>query len=143
MTTYMQSLTLPTAVFQHSATSVLLPIALGTAVGYSTRRPFLPSYKNHDQPASNKPRRSRPNEKDIQGHEAASTASACLRLRTGLDATLRHHGLRRAPSRRGRPLAAGLARDGRHHQAHADRVHDPARPQPGVDAALLRRPPPR
>lgn len=38
MTTYIPSLTLPTSVFQHSATSVLLPIALGTAIGYSTRR---------------------------------------------------------------------------------------------------------
>ncbi|XWW92617.1 hypothetical protein V2A60_000542 [Cordyceps javanica] len=37
MTTYIPSLTLPTAAFQHSATSILLPIALGTAIGYSTK----------------------------------------------------------------------------------------------------------
>ncbi|KAM3482984.1 hypothetical protein MY8738_003552 [Beauveria namnaoensis] len=38
MTTYIPSLTLPIAAFQHTATSVLLPIAFGTAVGYSTKR---------------------------------------------------------------------------------------------------------
>ena len=38
MTTYIPSITIPTAVFQHPAASVLLPIALGTAVGFSTRR---------------------------------------------------------------------------------------------------------
>ncbi|TQS33958.1 hypothetical protein Golomagni_05683 [Golovinomyces magnicellulatus] len=37
MTTYIPSLTLPSAVFQHPATSVLLPVVLGTAVGYSAR----------------------------------------------------------------------------------------------------------
>ncbi|PQK11052.1 hypothetical protein BB8028_0002g13700 [Beauveria bassiana] len=37
MTTYIPSLTLPIAAFQHTATSVLLPIAFGTAVGYSTK----------------------------------------------------------------------------------------------------------
>ncbi|KAG5973873.1 hypothetical protein E4U55_000215, partial [Claviceps digitariae] len=37
MTTYIPSLTIPSAVLQHPAASVLLPIALGTAVGYSTR----------------------------------------------------------------------------------------------------------
>ena len=50
MTTYIQSLTLPTAVFQHSATSVLLPIALGTAVGYSTRRERLTRRSRHPIP---------------------------------------------------------------------------------------------
>ncbi|KAF7547949.1 hypothetical protein G7046_g8845 [Stylonectria norvegica] len=37
MTTYIPALTLPSAVFQNPAASILLPIALGTAVGYSTR----------------------------------------------------------------------------------------------------------
>ncbi|KAG5932042.1 hypothetical protein E4U53_001512 [Claviceps sorghi] len=37
MTTYMPSLTLPSAVFEHPAASILLPVALGTAIGYSTR----------------------------------------------------------------------------------------------------------
>lgn len=41
MTTYIPSLTLPTAVFQHAATSILLPIAFGTAIGYSTKRTSL------------------------------------------------------------------------------------------------------
>lgn len=44
MTTHIPSLTLPSAVFQHTATSVLLPIALGTAIGYSTKREHLQSH---------------------------------------------------------------------------------------------------
>jgi len=35
MTSYIPSLTLPSAVFAHPATSILLPIALGTGVGFS------------------------------------------------------------------------------------------------------------
>ena len=38
MTTFIPSITIPEAVFLHPAASVLLPIALGTAVGYGTRR---------------------------------------------------------------------------------------------------------
>lgn len=37
MTTYIPSLTLPAFVFEQPAAAVLLPIAAGTAVGYSTR----------------------------------------------------------------------------------------------------------
>ncbi|PHH89601.1 hypothetical protein CDD83_5692 [Cordyceps sp. RAO-2017] len=37
MTTYMPSITIPPAVLQHPAASVLLPVALGTAVGFGTR----------------------------------------------------------------------------------------------------------
>jgi hypothetical protein len=38
MTTYIPYLTLPSFIFEKPAISVLLPIAAGTAVGYSTRR---------------------------------------------------------------------------------------------------------
>lgn len=38
MTTFIPSLTLPAAVFANPAASILLPVALGTAVGYSVRR---------------------------------------------------------------------------------------------------------
>ena len=38
MTTYMPSITIPQAVFLQPAASIALPIALGSAVGYSTRR---------------------------------------------------------------------------------------------------------
>jgi benzodiazapine receptor len=37
MTAYIPALTLPHAIFANPAASILLPIALGTAVGYSTR----------------------------------------------------------------------------------------------------------
>lgn len=42
MTTHMPGITLPAAVLQHPAASVLLPIALGTAVGFGTRRETHP-----------------------------------------------------------------------------------------------------
>ena len=38
MTTYIPALTIPHGVFANPAASILLPIGLGTAVGYSTRR---------------------------------------------------------------------------------------------------------
>ncbi|KAL0938383.1 TspO/MBR family protein [Colletotrichum truncatum] len=38
MTTYIPSITIPTAVFQSPAASILLPVTLGLAVGYSTGR---------------------------------------------------------------------------------------------------------
>jgi len=38
MTTYIPQLTIPHAVFANPAASVLLPLALGMTVGYSTRR---------------------------------------------------------------------------------------------------------
>ncbi|KAK2594159.1 hypothetical protein QQS21_008158 [Conoideocrella luteorostrata] len=37
MTTYIPSITIPAAVFEHPAASILLPITLGTAVGFATR----------------------------------------------------------------------------------------------------------
>jgi translocator protein len=41
MTTYIPRLTLPSAVFENPAVSILLPIALGTAVGFSVQRMFF------------------------------------------------------------------------------------------------------
>jgi len=41
MTTYIPSLTLPSVIFENAALSVLLPIAAGTAVGFSTQRKSL------------------------------------------------------------------------------------------------------
>jgi hypothetical protein len=38
MTTYIPSLTLPSAIFENAALSVLFPIVAGTAVGFSTQR---------------------------------------------------------------------------------------------------------
>ncbi len=43
MTTYIPSVTLPDSVFTNLPASVLLPIALGTAVGFGTRRLSHPS----------------------------------------------------------------------------------------------------
>lgn len=38
MTSFLYHIAIPEAVFASPAASILLPIALGTAVGYSTRR---------------------------------------------------------------------------------------------------------
>lgn len=38
MASFLYHISLPEAVFASPAASILLPIALGTAVGYSTRR---------------------------------------------------------------------------------------------------------
>ena len=38
MTTYIPSLTLPSAIFENAALSILFPIVAGTAVGFSTQR---------------------------------------------------------------------------------------------------------
>ena len=38
MTTYIPSLTLPSAIFENAAISILFPIVAGTAVGFSTQR---------------------------------------------------------------------------------------------------------
>jgi hypothetical protein len=43
MTTFIPSLTIPAAVFANPAASILLPIALGSAVGWTvSRKSFLP-----------------------------------------------------------------------------------------------------
>ncbi len=49
MTTFIPSLTLPAAVFANPAASILLPIALGTAVGFSVRSTYylLPPIKQY------------------------------------------------------------------------------------------------
>ena len=41
MTTYIPSLTLPSAIFENAAISVLFPIVAGTAVGFSTQRKYM------------------------------------------------------------------------------------------------------
>ena len=41
MTTYIPSLTLPGQVFANPAASILLPIALGTGIGFAVRRTLL------------------------------------------------------------------------------------------------------
>jgi translocator protein len=44
MTTFIPSLTLPAAVFANPAASILLPIGLGTAVGFSVQRMYQGHY---------------------------------------------------------------------------------------------------
>jgi hypothetical protein len=46
MTTYIPSLTFPEHIFTNLPVSVLLPIGLGSAVGYATKRMYLPIYQS-------------------------------------------------------------------------------------------------
>jgi len=41
MTAYLSSLTLPSVLFEQPAAAILLPMALGTAVGFSNKRELL------------------------------------------------------------------------------------------------------
>lgn len=56
MTTYIPALTLPSAIFAHPASSILLPVALGTAVGFAVSRKSSPhnlsfhTYQNSNLP---------------------------------------------------------------------------------------------
>ncbi|KAH6690444.1 benzodiazepine receptor family protein [Plectosphaerella plurivora] len=54
MTTFVPALTLPRAVFDHPASSILLPIALGTAVGYSATK-TRSTYERIKNPPYNPP----------------------------------------------------------------------------------------
>ena len=45
MTAYISQLTLPESIFNNAPASIALPIALGTAVGYSTRRKLSLLYR--------------------------------------------------------------------------------------------------
>lgn len=57
MTTHIPSLTLPRAIFEQPAASILLPIVLGSAVGFgvtSQKTSFM--YKKLKQPPGNPPR---------------------------------------------------------------------------------------
>lgn len=49
MTTFIPSLTLPAALFANPAASILFPIALGTAVGFSVRRKLALPVPSHMQ----------------------------------------------------------------------------------------------
>ena len=44
MTTYIPSLTLPGQVFANPAASILLPIALGTGIGFAVRRTLFHTF---------------------------------------------------------------------------------------------------
>lgn len=44
MTSYLSSLTLPPFVFATPAVAILLPLALGNAIGFVTRRKYLPQF---------------------------------------------------------------------------------------------------
>lgn len=87
MTTYIPALTIPQAVFLNPAVSILLPISLGTAVGYSTRREYPTSSSVNS--ANLKRRRSDGYPEDVSRFEAASSASSTMGIWTCVDGTLR------------------------------------------------------
>jgi hypothetical protein len=92
MTTYVPSLTLPSFLFENPAAAILLPVACGTAIGFSISRMRPVSVYRHLLTDSSK---RHPNH--IQGVEAASAASAGLGLWPSMDRSLRYHGLHCLP----------------------------------------------
>jgi benzodiazapine receptor len=97
MTTYIPSLTLPFIAFEKPAVSILLPLALGNAVGYYTRRkktfifpsrlimphsltpPIFVSHSRH--------------QRKIQGAQAATCESACICICSHVDRSLWRNGI--------------------------------------------------
>jgi hypothetical protein len=95
MTTYIPSLTLPAMVFQNPAASILLPIALGTAVGFSVQRKVPPPSPVFNHKVNHLP--SKGNPKNLHGTQATTLPPTPPSLRPRLDRPLRPHGLRRLP----------------------------------------------
>lgn len=89
MTTYIPSLTLPKEVFAQPAVSILLPVALGTSIGFITRRTYilLLDYTVCSCPCS------QGDPEDIHGAEAAPISTSSSSLRSSLDGALRAHGI--------------------------------------------------
>jgi len=138
MTTFIRSLTLPAAVFEIPAASILLPIALGTAVGFSTQRMSKPPISRQytaDADAANSQR----NSGDQHGTQTTSLPPTPSSLRPPLDGPLRPHGLRRLPCLLYWNGAYCVPRKAAPDQARRHLVHHPTWPQPGLDAPLLRR----
>jgi hypothetical protein len=97
MTTYIPSLTLPAMVFQNPAASILLPIALGTAVGFSVQRKRPPSSNFPTIQLILPLSCSQRNPKNLHGTQATTLPPTPPSLRPRLDRPLRPHGLRRLP----------------------------------------------
>jgi hypothetical protein len=105
MTTHIPAITVPAVVFETPAASILLPVALGSAVGWSARRKqhLLPSKDIHIMgftlvKMSCSHHDSKPHEATLQGAEAASAEPTAICLRSRLDGSVRGHGIRSSPS---------------------------------------------
>lgn len=96
MTTYISSLTLPSFVFENPAVSILLPLVCGTATGFAISREFFFHRAGAIVKSSNI-ENSKCVSDSIPYIEAASSASARLCLRPGLDSIVCNHGLHGLP----------------------------------------------
>jgi hypothetical protein len=92
MTSYMPHLTLPAKLFSEPAIAILMPIALGTAVGLSISRKqndLLPTETSELITFSN----SKINPENLPCSQAATSRAAIMDLRPGMDRSIRSHGL--------------------------------------------------
>merc|ERR1711939_165060 len=122
MTTFIPSLTLPAALFANPAASILFPIALGTAVGFSVRpKETQKTYMALKQPPYRPP--------------------PCFR--SSMDRPLRPNGLLRLPRLHHRHAPHVLHGLPPPHQARCHPLHHPTGPQSRLDAPLLCRQAPR
>ena len=103
MTTFIPNLTFPAQVFSTPAISILLPVVLGAAVGYSVSRtsPFLYSFQIHKYLKRNKiyyprvypPYSQSTNPQKISRIKTATPPPSTLGLRPRLDHPLCPHGI--------------------------------------------------
>ena len=89
MTSYIPSITLPGQIFATPAASILLPVALGTAVGFSIARRHLLS--DGVGPHSQRPSNERPGH--LLSSQAAALPSSASGIRSHVDGAVRPDGI--------------------------------------------------
>lgn len=92
MTTYIPSLTIPSAIFAQPAASILLPVIMSGMVGYACRRKTFPVSPVEEYRAANVLESVRDTE-NVHGLEAAPSSSSALGFRAGLDGAVCTDGL--------------------------------------------------
>ena len=150
MTTFIPSITLPAVVFASPYASILLPIACGTAVGFSVRRTHTPifnfqvylscSISTPQSPSQLIPLlHSQRNPKDLHGTKATSLPPTAICLRPRLDCPLRPDGLRSLSRLQHRHEPHGLHREAPLDQTRRNTLYNPTWTQLDLDASVLRR----
>lgn len=98
MTTYIPSLTLPGQVFANPASSILLPMALGTGIGFVVRRTLVFFLDARELLTLCSGYYSQRNSEDLHGIEAASIPTSPSGLWTRMDHPLWAYGICRIQS---------------------------------------------
>lgn len=156
MTTYIPALTLPEAVFNSLPGSILLPIALGTAVGYSTKRrshrnmfPYWKASKiiTRHHPTANSIERANASLKHPPLRPPAAVFPPAWTALYGMMGYAAYRAMHFGTSPYSTsvgppptPLPCSPSNQADHHSGRPRRrntLHDPAGPQPRLDATIL------